>query len=116
LNYNTTLAYLFSRIFGVIFSFGIFYLIFQISHGRWIGGGDVKLCIALGLLLGGPLEVIVMIFFASLIGSVVSFFMILTNKLKSNHTIAFGPLLISSTFVCFFFAPQIINWYTTLIK
>jgi prepilin signal peptidase PulO-like enzyme (type II secretory pathway) len=30
-------------------------------------------------------------------------------------TIAFGPLLIISTSVCFFFGPHIINWYTNFI-
>jgi prepilin signal peptidase PulO-like enzyme (type II secretory pathway) len=37
------------------------------------------------------------------------------RKLKSNMTIPFGPLLISSTFICFFFGSQIINWYMRLI-
>jgi prepilin signal peptidase PulO-like enzyme (type II secretory pathway) len=109
------LAYLLSRILGVLFSSGVFYLIFQISKGKWIGGGDVKLCIGLGIILGGPLEVILMLFIASLIGSLISLILLMLRKLKTNMTIAFGPLLISSTFLCFFFGPQILAWYTRLI-
>ncbi|HEY5268082.1 MAG TPA: prepilin peptidase [Candidatus Saccharimonadales bacterium] len=115
IHYDQNLAYLLSRVFGVLFSSGIFYLIFQISNGKWIGGGDVKLCIALGLLLGGPLESILMIFLASLIGSLVSFILLVFGKLKDKMLIAFGPLLIFGMLVCFFFGPQILNWYTGLI-
>lgn len=116
INYNHTFSYLLSRILGIIFSSGIFFLIFQISEGKWIGGGDVKLCLALGLLIGGPLEAILMIFIASLAGSLVSLCLIILGKFRSNMTIAFGPLLISATFICFLFGPQIINWYTTIFS
>lgn len=115
-HYEHNFAYILSRVLGIIFSSGIFYLIYQISDGKWIGGGDVKLCVTLGLILGGPLETILMIFLASLIGSLLSLILLLVNKLKKNMTIAFGPLLIASTFICFFFGPQIINWYTTLVN
>lgn len=115
LNFNQSTAYLFARIFGVVFSSGIFYFIYQISNGKWIGGGDVKLCFALGLLIGGPLEAILMLFLASVLGCFISFITLLLGKFKSNMTIAFGPLLIISTFVCFFFGLHIINWYTNFI-
>ncbi len=115
IKYDQTSAYLLARLYGVLFSAGIFYLIFQVSNGKWIGGGDVKLCIALGIILGGPLEVVLMLFLASLAGSLMSGFLLITKKLKANMTIAFGPLLIFSTFLCFFFGSQILNWYTGLI-
>ncbi|HUY53305.1 MAG TPA: A24 family peptidase, partial [Candidatus Dormibacteraeota bacterium] len=108
-------AYILSRIFGILFSSGIFYLIFQISNGKWIGGGDVKLCVALGIILGGPLEIVLMLFLASLMGSLISVALLMIGRLRANMTIAFGPLLIFSTFLCFFFGPQILNWYTGLI-
>jgi leader peptidase (prepilin peptidase)/N-methyltransferase len=113
-HYSDTSAYFLSRLLGVVFSFGIFYLIFQASSGKWIGGGDVKLCIALGLLLGGPLKVILMIFLASFGGSIISLGLLTLKKVNSKLTIAFGPLLISSTFLCFFFGTQIISWYTKI--
>ncbi len=39
---------------GVIIGGGIFYVLFQLSRGTWIGGGDVKLGWLLGLALGSP--------------------------------------------------------------
>ena len=37
--------------------------------GEWIGGGDVKLGLILGLLAGTPLKAMLMLFIASLIGT-----------------------------------------------
>jgi prepilin signal peptidase PulO-like enzyme (type II secretory pathway) len=112
--FNSTLSFLLSRVLGIVFSSGIFYLIFQVSKGKWIGGGDVKLCIALGLLIGGPLEVILMIFLASFIGSFISIILLIFGRIKNNLTIAFGPLLISSAYICFFFGSDILSWYSRL--
>ncbi len=113
-NYDQGLPYILSRIFGIIFSSGFFYLIFQLSQGAWIGGGDVKLCIALGLLLGGPLETVLMLFIASTLGSLITLSLLLVKKFQPKMTIAFGPLLIIGTYICFFFGTQILNWYTSI--
>ena len=80
-NIDHHLSYLLSRILGILFSAGLFYLIFQVSKGQWIGGGDVKLCIALGLLLGGPLETIFMIFIASSIGCMIALILAIYQKI-----------------------------------
>ncbi|HUC95848.1 MAG TPA: prepilin peptidase, partial [Candidatus Saccharimonadia bacterium] len=91
------------------------YLIYQISQGKWIGGGDVKLALGLGLLLGGPLKSILMVFLASLIGTLIVFGLLIAGKIKTNIKIPFGPLLITSTIFCFFFGSDIINWYSRLV-
>jgi leader peptidase (prepilin peptidase)/N-methyltransferase len=41
---------------GALVISGVFYLLFQVSGGKWIGGGDVKLAVVLGLLAGTPLK------------------------------------------------------------
>ena len=41
--YNAGLSLILGSIWGVLFSAGLFYAIFVISNGKWIGGGDVKL-------------------------------------------------------------------------
>ena len=115
INYNHTFSFILSRLLGLVFSSGIFYVIFQLSNGRWIVGGDIKLCLSLGLLLGGPLEAILMIFIASVTGCLIYLLLIIFGKYKTDMTIAFGPLLITGTYICFFFGPQIINWYSTII-
>jgi leader peptidase (prepilin peptidase)/N-methyltransferase len=51
-------AVLWSALLGGLLLGGIPYLIFQLSAGRWIGGGDVKLGFAAGLLLGWKLSLL----------------------------------------------------------
>lgn len=45
-------SYVLSAAFGALIVAGVPYVLFQVSSGRWIGGGDVKVGIAAGLLLG----------------------------------------------------------------
>ena len=90
---------------------GLFYGMFQVSGGRWIGGGDVKLAVALGLVAGGILESILLLFIASLLGSVLSI-PLLMNKKKLSQKVAFGPFLIGATIIVFLFGSSIIAWYS----
>lgn len=46
------MSYVVSAAFGALIVAGVPYALFQVSSGRWIGGGDVKIGIAAGLLLG----------------------------------------------------------------
>jgi prepilin signal peptidase PulO-like enzyme (type II secretory pathway) len=113
--FNAGFSLVLTSFWGVLFSAGIFYGIFLVSSGRWIGGGDVKLAIALGILLGGPLEAILMIFLASLIGCVVSFALIGAKRMQRNSMIPFGPLLIVATIICYLFGVHIIHWYKNFV-
>lgn len=91
--------------------FALFYLLFQISKGRWIGGGDVKLAPALGLLAGSPLKTMLLLFIASLIGTIIGVPLLIGKKDKRLVKLPFGPLLIVGLLVVFFFGQNIIDWY-----
>ena len=106
---------LLSALLGVICSAGIFYAIFQISNGKWIGGGDVKLAVVLGLLLGGPLPALLMLFIASLMGSVVGLPLILLGQARRNTKLPFGPFLMIATIIVFLFGSSLIAWYKTRV-
>lgn len=96
---------------SVIVGGGIFYALFQVSSGRWIGGGDVKLGGLLGLLVATPARSLLVIFMASFIGSFVSIPLMLSGKLKTNSTIPFGPFLIIAAIVTQLFGHDILYWY-----
>ena len=104
-----------SSIFGLLAGGGIFYLLFQISSGQWIGGGDVKLGFALGILVGGPWPALLLIFLASILGSVFSLPLMVSNRLKAKSRIAFGPFLIISAIIIRLVGDSIIEWYANLI-
>lgn len=102
---------LISAFWGVVCLFGLFYVLFQISGGRWIGGGDVKLAAGIGILVGGPLMSILVLFIASCLGTIVSLPLMAIHKKKVSSKIPFGPFLIVATIVVYIFGTTIINWY-----
>jgi prepilin signal peptidase PulO-like enzyme (type II secretory pathway) len=94
---------------------GLFYAIFQISRGTWIGGGDVKLGIVLGLLAGGVVKGFLLLFLASLAGILFSLPMLLTGKAKAQTHVPFGPFLIIGLIVVYLFGSDIVAWYEGLL-
>ncbi len=98
-------------ILGSIVGGGLFWLLFEVSKGRWIGGGDVKLGFVLGLLLASPLNAAIMLFVASLLGTIVSLPMMLGKKITPSTRIPFGPFLLVATVLVQLFSANMINWY-----
>lgn len=92
---------------------GLFYVLFQVSDGKWIGGGDVKLGFALGLLLGTPALAFMMLFFASIIGLIMSMAAFIGKRGKKSRVIPFGPCLILATIIVKLFGTGILDWYTS---
>ena len=90
---------------------GIFYVLFQVSKGKWIGGGDVKLGWLLGLIAGTPARALLLLFVASLLGCLVSLPLLATKRLKRSSTIPFGPFLIISAVIVQLAGAIILDWY-----
>jgi prepilin signal peptidase PulO-like enzyme (type II secretory pathway) len=97
-------------LWGTLIGGGIFYVLFQISQGRWIGGGDVKLGALLGLVLGGPVDGILLLFSASLIGTVVALPLMGVHKIKHNSHVPFGPFLIFAAVIIRLFGASLTHW------
>ncbi|HTH72241.1 MAG TPA: prepilin peptidase [Candidatus Pristimantibacillus sp.] len=94
---------------------GLFFLIYQFSRGRWIGFGDVKLAIVLGLLAGGSLPALLVLFIASLVGTVFSLPMVVAGRASRKSHLPFGPMLIIGVIVVVLFGQAIIDWYTSFV-
>lgn len=107
--YNFGLQAVASTFWGVLISSGLFYAIFVLSKEQWIGGGDVKLGIVLGILLGGPSMSLLMLFTASSLGSLIGIPLIIAGKRKVR--LPFGPFLLIATVITTLFGVSIINWY-----
>ena len=94
---------------------GIFWLLFQFSKGKWIGGGDVKIGFLIGMLSGTPVNAILLLFFASLLGTLYSAPLLMKDKKsKSSLKIPFGPFLLIGCYVAVVFGQMIIDWYLGL--
>lgn len=105
------LASLISVALSVAVGGGLFYVLFQVSDGKWIGGGDVKLGWVIGLFLATPARSFLMIFVAALLGSLVSLPLLASHTLKRSSTIPFGPFLIISSMVVMLYGKDVLDWY-----
>jgi prepilin signal peptidase PulO-like enzyme (type II secretory pathway) len=100
---------------GAVIISGLFYLIFQVSKGTWIGGGDVKLGLLLGLLVGGVLPAFLLLFSASLVGLFASLPAVMKGKAGKKTQIPFGPFLIIGLIIVKLFGVAILDWYAGIL-
>lgn len=89
---------------------GFFLLQFLVSQGKWIGGGDIRLGVLMGLLLGWP-QVLVALLLAYVIGAGVAIVMVLLKKKRWGEHIPFGTFLTIGTFIALLWGDIIIKWY-----
>ena len=87
------------------------YLIYIITHGRGIGGGDVKLMAVCGLVLGWKL-ILLGFFLGCIIGSICH--LIRMKISHADHVLAMGPYLSVGVMIADLWGNQMINWYLTV--
>jgi len=100
---------------AIVAASGFFLLLYLISKGKWIGFGDVKLAILLGLILGWP-NILIGLFLSYLIGAIIGTGLMISKKKKAKSEIPFAPFLITGTIFALIFGQNIINWYLNLIR
>lgn len=72
------------RLIGAVCISGLFFLIALLSRGRYMGGGDIKLTAAAGLVLGWK-NMLGVLVIASFAGSICSLTLMLIDKLRSGR-------------------------------
>lgn len=100
-------------IWGVVSAIGIglfFMALILVTRGRGMGGGDLKLGIFIGLVLGFP-NAVVALMLSFLVGSIAGVGLLLTGKRKLGQTIPFGPFLSIGTIAALFWGEAIMKWY-----
>lgn len=95
---------------GLIF----FLLQFLISRGTWIGGGDLRLGMLIGLMVGWP-DIILALFLAYIIGTVIILPLVLVGRAKLKTAVPFGVFLVSATIVVLIWGTSIRTWYWGLL-
>ncbi|NDK09144.1 hypothetical protein EOM39_07965, partial [Candidatus Gracilibacteria bacterium] len=102
-----------SSILGLLFIFTFLFLQIVVSKGTWMGGGDLRIAILMGLILGYSYS-FVGIMIAYILGSIIGLFIILLQKLKKKETIStiipFGPFLGLGLFISILFQKEINEW------
>lgn len=90
---------------------GIFLITYYATKKKGIGGGDIKLMAAAGLLLGWQ-KIILALFIGSAAGMVIHLTLM---KLKGkDKVLAFGPYLAIGIFAAMLYGDGILSWYLKL--
>jgi len=92
---------------------GFYYALYVLSRQKWVGLGDVKLGIFIGLALGWQ-AALVSVFLANLIGCLVVVPGLVSGKLRRNSQVPFGPFLIVGFIVAGLYGQQLLGWYLNL--
>ncbi|MCR4908483.1 MAG: prepilin peptidase [Lachnospiraceae bacterium] len=88
------------------------YLLLLLSKGKAIGGGDIKLMAAAGLLLGWK-NALLSFILACILGSVIH---LLRMKLShASRTLALGPYLAAGLYISSLFGPSLISAYLAFL-
>ena len=98
-------------VIGLFAVSGFLFLLFLITKGRGIGGGDIKLMAATGLLLGWQLNIIAFLL-GCVIGSIIHLSIMAIKK--AGRELAFGPYLSAGVFVAMIWGEQLVSWYLSM--
>ncbi|OGE80373.1 MAG: hypothetical protein A2826_02865 [Candidatus Doudnabacteria bacterium RIFCSPHIGHO2_01_FULL_43_23] len=104
---------IFDGLLGAGLIFGFFGLLYLMSGGKWIGFGDVKLGLFLGIVLGVKM-VLLMLMLAYISGAVVGVVMILAKKTTMKGILPFGTFLTSASLAVMLWGEELLAWYLNL--
>ena len=97
---------------GMVSVSGFLLILYIVTGGRGIGGGDIKLMASAGLLLGWK-HIILALVIGCIAGSVVH--LTLMKIRKKGRVLAFGPYLSTGIFTAMLFGDKLIDWYIGLL-
>ncbi len=102
-----------SAVAGALFFGGILLIAGLLSAGG-IGGGDIKLGLAIGAFCGLPHAVVAFII-SSLLGGLWGGYLLLTGQAGRKCAIKFGPFLAVGAYLAYVYGGQIINCYFKIL-
>lgn len=107
----TDIEHFSTYLIGFISVSGFLYLIYVFTKGRGIGGGDIKLMAAAGLLIGYK-NIILALGLGCIIGSIIH--VTLMKVQNKERMLAFGPYLSIGIYISMICGEQLISWYLNM--
>lgn len=99
---------------GALVLGGFFLVQFLFSRGVWVGGGDVRMGVVMGCMLGIQFG-LVALFFAYAIGAFVGAFLLIKKKVGLRSELPFGTFLSAGTLIVLLAGERIVQWYVGLL-
>lgn len=91
---------------------GVFFLLAVLSKGG-IGGGDIKLFIFIGFMLGVP-QTALTIFLSCLLGTLYGIGLWLTGRYKRGMQVPFAPFIAAGSLIIYLWGKELIEMYVDL--
>ncbi len=113
------IAILFNVMLGMdalMIAFGLFLLgsffAFQTiaSRGRWVGGGDVRVGMLMGALLGPAVGVFALLL-SYMLGALVGLYLLFFRRANLADHVPFGTFMVVAIFTALLFGEQAVAWY-----
>ena len=101
-------------LFGALALGGVYWILYIISKGSWVGYGDVKLGLFMGIVLGWQ-EALAVLFLANLIGFLVVLPGMLTGSLTRKSRVPFGPFLTAAFIIVGLFGQRLLATYLSFV-
>lgn len=105
----------FSYLFGALIGGAWFFAQFALSAGKWVGGGDIRLGILMGALVGFPL-IFLSLGIAYISGSALALALIALRKKTLKSRLPFATILLPSALAAWLWGEAIWRWYLSLIQ
>lgn len=104
---------LLARGLGALVFAGFFAALWGFSKGKWLGDGDIRLALVMGLMLNTS-QLITAVFFSFNIAALASIVLIATKRKTRKDVIPLGPFLIIGTFIGLFVGQVLLDAYLGL--
>lgn len=95
-------------VLGMLIGGGFFLLQFVVSHGKWVGGGDVRLGVLMGAVLGWQ-HLLLALLLAYWAGAIIGAVLLLLGKKKRTDTIPFGTFLSAATITMMLYGETVLT-------
>ncbi len=85
---------------------------FLMSQGRWVGGGDIRMGMLMGFLLGPMLGVIALLI-SYIMGAAGGVYLLASKKRTLGSHVPFGTFMAVGTLIAMLWGQQIFDWYSS---
>lgn len=107
-------SYFISGLLGALALGALFFGLWYFSKGRWLGFGDVKLSVFLGLALGWPLSAVGLML-AVLLGGLAALFLLSFGGKTLKSRLPFGTFLALGALITLFYGEKLLAWYLAFL-
>lgn len=95
---------------------GAFFAVqFLASRGRWVGGGDIRMGMLMGFLLGLPVGVLAL-FISYIMGAIGGIYLVGRGHRHLDSHVPFGTFMAIATVIAMIYGPEILGWYMNLLS